>query len=74
MLTASAEMTDTNGDEANYSWIKETKVTAKTEREIIRKVKSEFGLTGVKCKKLDDCGNTITLKPQGMCRIVFIYF
>lgn len=74
MLTANAEMTDTYGGEANYNWVKKTKVTAKTEREIIRKIKSEFGLTGVKCKKIDYCGNTITLKPQGMCRIVFINF
>lgn len=75
MLVAHAEMTDTNGGEPNFTWVKRKyNITAKTEREIIRKVKSEFNLTGVKCKKIDECGNTITLKPQNMNLVVFINF
>lgn len=75
LLVAHAEMTDTFGGEPNYTWVKRIlNITAKTEREIIRKVKSKFGLTGVKCKKIDECGNTITLKPQNMNIVVFINF
>ena len=73
MLTAYAEMTNTYGGKANYYWIKQVKVTAKTERELIKKVKSEFSLTGIKCKK---CyfGDMIQLNPRNMNIVVFINF
>jgi len=40
------ELTDTFGGEANYSWVKRFKVTAKTELGALRKVSKEIGLQG----------------------------
>ena len=74
MLTAHAEMTDTYGSESNYSWVKRrSDITAKTERGLIKKVKSEFGLTGIKCRKYD-FGDMIQLNPRNMNIVVFINF
>ena len=74
MLVTHAEMTDTYGGEPNYCWVKRTSnITAKTEKGLIKKVKSEFGLTGVKCKKYH-FGDMIQLNPRNMNIVVFINF
>lgn len=72
-MKARAEYTDTFGGEANYSWVNRCEVEANTERGIVQKVKAEFGLTGVRCKR-NELGDEIWLYPQGEATVVFIYF
>ena len=43
------------------------------ERELVKKVKAELGLTGVRCKR-SDWGDTIELRPCGSNTVVFITF
>ena len=43
------------------------------ERELVKKVKAELGLTGVRCKR-SDCADTIELRPCGSNTVVFITF
>ena len=45
METFNIQLTDTFGDEPNYSWVKETKVKAKSFRGAIIKAKKEFDIT-----------------------------
>ena len=76
------EMTDTFGGEANYSWVRRGTVQVRErgqhgepwalyERRIVRAVKAELGLTGVRCKR-EDYGDQIVLRPVGACVVVFI--
>ena len=68
------ELTDTMQGEANYSWVERHSVNVSkdaTNLQIIRKAKQLLGLTGVKCRK-EDYGDSITLKPYGMCMVAFI--
>jgi hypothetical protein len=76
------EMTDTFGGEANYSWCKRGEVQVRArglygepwalyERRIVRAVKAELGLTGVRCKR-EEYGEQIVLRPVGACIVVFI--
>ena len=46
------EVTDTYGEDANYSWVKRYKVSASSELGAIRKVSAETGLNF--CKEWDD--------------------
>lgn len=82
METFNFEMTDLFGGEANYSWVKRGSVQvrergkwgesfANYERRIVRAVKSELGLTGVRCTR-EEYGETIILRPAGSCTIIFI--
>jgi len=81
-MTIAYEMTDTFGGEANYSWVKRGTVQvrergqwgesfANYERRIVRAVKAELGLTGVRCQR-ESYGEQIVLRPVGYCHIVFI--
>ncbi len=72
-MTATYELTDTFSGEANYSWVKEGKVSAKTSKGIVRLIKKELGLTNVRCRK-EDYGDNISLYPQGICQVLFITF
>lgn len=72
-MQAKAEYTDTFGGEANYCWVERTEVSAKSERGIVQKVKADFGLTGVPCRRID-MGDEIWLYPRNSCTVVFIYF
>lgn len=69
-----AEETDTYGGEANYSWV--NRVTfempeAASRRQIVTAAKHHLGYTGIKCDT-EDYGDSYTLRPRGMGRIVFI--
>jgi len=76
------EMTDTFAGEANYSWVRRGAVQIRKrgkwgesfsnyERRIVRAVKAELGLTGVRCQRVS-YGEQIVLRPVGCCHIVFI--
>lgn len=70
------EITDTFAGEANYSWVKRESLVLpdnKTELQVIREVKKLVGWNGLKCKKFDD-GQTIELRPHGICQVMFITF
>ena len=43
------------------------------ERQLVRKVKAEIGLTGHPCAR-DSYGDEIVLRPRGLLQIVFIRF
>lgn len=48
-----------------------TKASKAQDREIVRKVKSDLGLTGTRCNR-EDWGDTIVLRPRGSATIIFI--
>lgn len=68
------EHTDTFGGEANYCWVKRGDMELPdntSRRAVVRRVKSALGLSGVKCKT-EDFGDSLRLRPTGICQIVFI--
>ena len=68
------EHTDTFGGEANYCWAKRGELDVPegtSDRKIVRAVKRELGLSGVPCSR-EEWGETIVLRPRGICQIVFI--
>lgn len=67
-----AEYTDTYAGEANYSWCRVANIEPASKLAIVRRVKAEFGLSGIRCRRYDH-GDQIWLYPSGMCRVVFIY-
>lgn len=74
--TWSAELTDTFGGEANYSWVNRAFFSVPrgaSRRTIIRRGKAAIGLTGVRCQ-IDDNGTWITINPYGMCQIAFLTY
>jgi len=74
MITFNIELTDTFQGESNYSWVKRDQLTTKdTKRAIIQKAKAWAGFTGIRCV-VDDFGDTISIKPNGICQIAFITF
>ena len=67
------EMTDTFAGEANYSWVRRGTTLIRegaSHLAIMRKVKAELGLSGVRCRVCDH-GNMIELKPYGQCTVSF---
>ena len=68
------EITDTYGGESNYSWVKRGEFESnKSNLSIVRRVKSELGYNGIRCKVVD-FGDTIALYPYGKCIVIFINF
>lgn len=66
------EQTDTFGGEANYSWVRRWTCKAEmTERLVVRLAKKLAGYTGKKCR-VDTCGDEMTIKPRGICEVVFV--
>ncbi len=53
--TTKFEYTDTFGGEPNYSWVKRGELDHDllSDSQIVRRVKAELGLTGVRCKRED---------------------
>lgn len=43
------------------------------ERELVKRVKSALGMTGVRCAR-ESWGDTIVLRPYGMCQMVVIAY
>lgn len=74
--TWSAELTDTFGGEANYSWVNRVTFNVPrgaSRRTVVKHGKAALGLTNIRCQT-DDCGTWITVKPYGMCQIAFLTF
>ena len=71
------EMTDTYGGESNYSWVKRGVIEMEdkpfSNLAVVRKVKKELGLAGVRCSTTN-YGDMIKLRPIGMCIVIFITF
>ena len=80
------EYTDTFGGEANYCWVKRGKVSMPElthygydgsrankieKRELMRKVKAELGLTGMRGVTYNH-GDMIEFRPYGSCTVLFI--
>lgn len=69
-----AELTDTFGGEANYSWV--TRETFElpadaTARKIITAAKAALGLTGCRCRTFD-YGEGFELRPSGSLTVAFV--
>lgn len=58
------------GYDGCYGYTKANKVM---ERELVKKVKAELGLTGARCRR-EDWGDTIILTPCGSNTVIFITF
>lgn len=72
------ELTDTFGGEANYCWVRRETIPAAeaaklSDAAIIRRAKAFAGLTGHRCEK-ENYGDTIALRPRGVCWVLFINF
>lgn len=69
-----AEITDTFGGQANYSWhltyLLEIPDGA-SPRQIVTLAKRELGLTGVRCRRFDH-GEGFELRPSGSATVAFI--
>ena len=75
-INVNAELTDTFGGDANYSWVRRRQFAIKrdaSDASIVRRAKSELGLTGVRCVR-SDLGDMIELRPCGSCTVAFISF
>ena len=72
------EVTDTFSGEANYSWVKRGTIETKPGEDFsdlaaIRRVKKVIGWNGGRCK-VENWGDDIVLRPQGLHQICFISF
>jgi len=64
------EVTDTFGDQANYSWVEKYCIEA-TDATAVRRAKREIGWNGVRCDR-HDYGDLIELRPRGLAQVAFI--
>jgi hypothetical protein len=74
ILTWHAELTDTFGGEANYSWVRrETLQLLETasDRQIVTAAKAALGLTGCRCQTTNH-GDMFELRPTGSCSVAFV--
>lgn len=71
MITYEYEYTDTFGGEANYSWVRRGKVTAKNFAHAIRKVKQELGILW-RTRKVMDTGDMARYDLVNCCQCIFI--
>lgn len=71
-----AELTDTFGGEANYSWVNHIELDIPdnlTDVGIVRRVKAAYGMTGARFGRRDSMGDTIALwYPDGNAVVLFI--
>lgn len=75
-MVVDAEYTDTFGGEANYCWVKRARLLVPTwmkDSEVMRLVKAELGLSGLRGRKYD-YGDFIEFRPYGMCTVLFVNF
>jgi len=74
MQTIRAEITDTFGGEANYSWVRRVEfISNKSKLAIIRKVKKYFSFNGCRART-EDFGEYIAIRPNGINVVIFIEF
>ena len=74
-MTAQIEITDTFHGEANYCWVRRGSTTARSRRGIISAVKNLGGWTGWCRVRVEDCGDTMIVRPtasSGVCQIAFV--
>lgn len=70
------EVTDTFNGESNYSWVRRYEQEINdglSDLQIVRLAKKLAGWSGLKCNT-SNCGYEFTLKPRGMCQVMFISF
>ena len=75
-MKVKVEVTDTFNNEANYSWVKRKELDlmdALSKYSIVRRVKKEIGWSGQRCLTVD-YGDTIELRPYGVCQVCLISF
>ena len=67
------EMTDTFGGEANYCWVKRAKIEGSFDnpRALLKEIRKEFDLGGVKLRKVMDCGDMVRWDIVGACVCIF---
>lgn len=65
------EVTDTYGNQPNYSWVEKYCIEA-TEGSVVRRAKREIGWNGIRCDR-SECGDALELRPRGMAQVAFIY-
>lgn len=74
MQTFDVEVTDTFGGEANYCWVRRHVFQApagSSRSALVRRAKRETGWTGYRAD-VDDAGETISIRPSGMCVVAFV--
>lgn len=72
--TYTAELTDTFGGEANYSWVRRATIPAtESRRALMRRAKAALGLSGVR-GRVYDYGEMIEFRPYRSCTVLFITF
>lgn len=72
------ELTDTFAGEANYSLVIRGEAESKEGEDFsdlaaVRRVKKALAWQGIRCD-IEKYGDSITLKPRGMCQVCFITF
>lgn len=75
LMTWTAELTDTFGGEANYSWVKRETFTlpsSATDRQVVMAGKAALGMTGDRCRT-SSYGEGFELRPIGICAVAFIH-
>lgn len=77
-MKVKAELTDTYCGEANYSWVRRIELNVPellSEKAIVRRVKKEFGLSGLRARRRDNFGDSLALWGfGGDCVVLFIDF
>ena len=68
--TFNIEITDTFGDEANYSWVRRYQVKAASFKAAARKLASLYGCAGWRCA--GNYGNFADYNLSGSCVCAFI--
>jgi hypothetical protein len=75
-MQINAELTDTFGGEANYSWVRRSVlpyIEGEKQSATMRRVKRDFCLSGVRGRTVS-YGDTIEFRPWGMCQVLFVTF
>lgn len=68
------ELTDTFGDESNYSWVRRYRLEHKpdeTDRALMRRVKQALGWSGIRCQVVN-YGDMIDIRPTGAALVAFV--
>lgn len=75
-LVVQIEITDTYGGDANYSWVRRSKIEGmegKSDLAIVKAVKKQIGWSGIRCR-VERYGDLIRLSPFRDAVTCFITF
>lgn len=75
MSSAYIEVTDTYGGEANYCWCDREylkDIEGLSTLQVIRRLKHKAGLSGIRWRKVAECGDYIQYKMVGYAVTAFI--